>query len=609
MIQIRQILLFLVFSLLAFSLFSQQQKQGINWLKWEQASFDKAVKENKPIFLDVGTEWCTACNWMEEQTYTNKEVIEILNKEFINIKVDAEAQPDVGERYLDWGWPALIFMNAKGEQVLAIQGNRQPQNFIPTLKDIVAKAKAGQLVAGKVEDAAKQIGSLDSVLIYSTARLDRYFDVTYGGWTNGEKMPLYAPVEYAFWKSPTEPTFKDKAILTLNGHTKITDPVWGGIYFGSYSRDWLAGMPEKRSEQQAGALLNFSEAYLATGDKKWLDEALKIKKYLVDFLRSPNGMFYNSQEENISPAGNPGGITSEQYFAMTDAQRRKVGIPPVDKTIHTDINAKLARAFFVLYQANHNEEDLKTAMDITNGLNTSAKKVDGSFRQVAGNENPGEARIRQLDEEKTDIVYLHTQVYVGLSLLNAYYYTGDSSWLVQATELGGLMKKELWDKNKKAFAASNAPDVLVGGKSTKSFPFMDNAVAARFMVELGTLNYDDETRELGKQTILSLGDEKTIKAQERLLAEYLLAAEKAKKGHVTFSVVDPNLDPNSDLFKLSRDYYHPAKLNKLVKPGHYPDFGKPVLFVCSDNICSQPIEFGPNAKKEIDDFLVKIKKK
>jgi len=82
----------------------------INWHQWDSAPFLQAKAENKMVLLDVGIEGCTACRWMDEITYTYADVIELVNELFVAIVADAEAKPDVGERYSDWAWPATIFM-------------------------------------------------------------------------------------------------------------------------------------------------------------------------------------------------------------------------------------------------------------------------------------------------------------------------------------------------------------------------------------------------------------------------------------------------------------------------------------------------------------------
>ena len=136
----------LTFTYIAITLstFLYSQTATINWYAWGETPFKKAKQLNKPIFLDVGTEWCTACNLMEEKTYVNAEVINYINTNFIAIKADAEAQPDVGARFLEWGWPALIFLDSSGNQLKALQGNRQPDVFLPILKEFIANYKSGK---------------------------------------------------------------------------------------------------------------------------------------------------------------------------------------------------------------------------------------------------------------------------------------------------------------------------------------------------------------------------------------------------------------------------------------------------------------------------------
>ena len=123
------------------------QEGGIDWQPWDKTSFDKARSENKLILVNVGMEGCTACNRMERITYTNPDVVDVVNKHFVAIAVDAQARPDIGERYSDWAWPATAFMQPDATQVFAMAGNRLPRNFIPILNDLVEKAVGRYLKA------------------------------------------------------------------------------------------------------------------------------------------------------------------------------------------------------------------------------------------------------------------------------------------------------------------------------------------------------------------------------------------------------------------------------------------------------------------------------
>ena len=111
----------------------------INWQSWSDAAFQRAARENKLIFVDVGTEWCSACNAMKAGSYKDPRVHKLLNKHFVAIHVDAEAEPDIGERYGFWGWPALVFMTPKGKHVHFVRGYMLPKDFVWLLNELTGR--------------------------------------------------------------------------------------------------------------------------------------------------------------------------------------------------------------------------------------------------------------------------------------------------------------------------------------------------------------------------------------------------------------------------------------------------------------------------------------
>ena len=118
--------------------------ETIDWHDWELEAFEAAKTQDKIIIVDVGMEGCAACARMDAHTYSDDRVIKLLGEHFVAIEVDAEARPDIGERYSDWAWPATIFLAPDATQILAVRGNRMPRNFIPILDDLIAKHEAGR---------------------------------------------------------------------------------------------------------------------------------------------------------------------------------------------------------------------------------------------------------------------------------------------------------------------------------------------------------------------------------------------------------------------------------------------------------------------------------
>jgi uncharacterized protein YyaL (SSP411 family) len=600
---------------ISFNSFSQTNK--INWQAWGEKPFSKAKIQHKPVFLDVGTEWCTACNMMEAQTYTDTTVIGILNRNFIAIKADAEAQPDVGARFLEWGWPALVFLDSSGNQLWAFQGNRKPEQFITILNEFLDKYKRGVIQINNNDfysPEAPDNSSLLNLNIKADKQLNSYYDTLYSGWGFVLKIPLYQPIEYSFWNARVNKKSVEqiKALKSLNQYTKISDRVCGGVYFGcSSNRSWKGAQPEKRSEYQGGVLHNYSEAYMATSDVRWLKEAVLIKKYLLDFMLSKeDGLFYNSQEEYLTPEGNPPGIPPEKYFTLTKEQRAKYGFPPIDKTLYTDINFRIVKGFLKLYEATQDSTDLQIAVSTAKKIVSIGYLPSGWFKTVIDNKNVTQ-RMRDLpsDSAQKNVMYLKTQAHAAITMLQLYQFTNDTFWLDMCNKLHHAVYQQLFDKDNGGFFSTNLMPVTFNGKRAVTKVVAENALYARFLIELGDITDNDTLSKIAEGCLRAVGSDKILQNEERLIADYNLAINKLIKHHLVFTIVtdDINSVEAKNLIKQVQHYYHPAKLMRIEKPGHYPDLGKPSLFVCSKNVCSQPISFSATTKQEIDAFISKLK--
>ncbi len=610
----KRLLLSLVFSS---SIFYCTQAQKINWYAWGETPFKKAKQLNRPIFLDVGTEWCTACNLMEEKTYTDTAVINFINKNFISIKADAEAQPDVGARFLEWGWPALIFLDSNGNQLKALQGNRQPDVFLPILKEFIANYNAGKTEIQDNDFFSSETpdkSSLQELDKKAYNQLDYYYDSLNAGWGYVLKIPLYQPVEYSFWLSKTNPNKKseiNKALLSLTKYAEVSDRQCGGVYFGCGGSNWKGAQPEKRSEYQGGVMNNYAQAYMATGNAKWLKEALLLKKYLLtSMLSKKDSLFYNSQEEYLTLDKSALKITPEKYFLLPVEQRKKYGEPPIDKTLYTDINFRIIKAFLKLYEATGDSSNLTIAVSVAKKIMAKAHLQEGWFKTVIENKN-SVARMRELpsDSAQKNIMYLKPQSHSGLAMLQLYQFTNDTFWLQQCRILKDVVIAKLYDKENGGFFSTNLMPVTFGGKRAATKVLNENALFARFLIELGDLTDDESLYKIADATLKAVGVDKILKNEERLIADYNLAVAKAIKHHVVFTVVttDPNSAETKKLVKQVQGYYHPQKLIKVEAPGHYPDLGTPSLFVCSKNVCSSPINYSDKTKSKIDDFIIRLK--
>ena len=606
----------LTYLALTLSTFFYSQTTKINWYAWGETPFKKAKQLNKPIFLDVGTEWCTACNLMEEKTYTDTAVINFINKNFIPIKADAEAQPDVGARFLEWGWPALIFLDSNGNQLKALQGNRQPQVFIPILKEFLANYKSGKTEIQNNDFFSSETpdkSSLPELDKKAYSQLDYYYDSLYAGWGYILKIPLYQPVEYSFWltKTSNKKTEINKALASLTKYAAVSDRQCGGVYFGCGGQQWKGAQPEKRSEYQGGVMNNYAEAYMATGNIKWLKEAQLLKKYLLNsMLSKQDSLFYNSQEEYLTLDKTALKIEPEKYFLLPAEQRKKYGEPPIDKTLYTDINFRIVKAFLKLYEATGDSSNLNIAVSVAKKIMSKSHLQQGWFKTVIENKN-SVTRMRELptDSAQKNIMYLKPQSHSGLAMLQLYQFTNDTFWLQQCRLLKNIVIEKLYDKENGGFFSTNLMPVTLGGKRAATKVLNENALFARFLIELGDLTDDESLYKIAEATLKAVGVDKILKNEERLIADYNIAIGKAIKHHLVFTVVttDINSTETKKLIKQVQKYYHPQKLIKVEAPGHYPDLGSPSLFVCSKNVCSSPINYSEKTKTKIDEFVNRLK--
>lgn len=606
----------LTYLALTLSTFFYSQTTKINWYAWGETPFKKAKQLNKPIFLDVGTEWCTACNLMEEKTYTDTAVINFINKNFIPIKADAEAQPDVGARFLEWGWPALIFLDSNGNQLKALQGNRQPQVFIPILKEFIANYKSGKTEIQNNDFFSSETpdkSSLPELDKKAYSQLDYYYDSLYAGWGYILKIPLYQPVEYSFWltKTSNKKTEINKALASLTKYAAVSDRQCGGVYFGCGGQQWKGAQPEKRSEYQGGVMNNYAEAYMATGNIKWLKEAQLLKKYLLNsMLSKQDSLFYNSQEEYLTLDKTALKIEPEKYFLLPAEQRKKYGEPPIDKTLYTDINFRIVKAFLKLYEATGDSSNLNIAISVAKKIMSKSHLQQGWFKTVIENKN-SVTRMRELptDSAQKNIMYLKPQSHSGLAMLQLYQFTNDTFWLQQCRLLKNIVIEKLYDKENGGFFSTNLMPVTLGGKRAATKVLNENALFARFLIELGDLTDDESLYKIAEATLKAVGVDKILKNEERLIADYNIAIGKAIKHHLVFTIVttDVNSAETKKLIKQVQKYYHPQKLIKVEAPGHYPDLGSPSLFVCSKNVCSSPINYSEKTKIKIDEFVNRLK--
>lgn len=560
----------------------ETEAREVDWQTWGPAAFDRARAEDRLILVDVGIEGCVACRWMYEDTYQDARVIERLRASFVTIQVDADVRPDVGERYLRWAWPALIFLAPDGTQVHAIQGNSRPRNFIPVLDELVARQRAGTL-GGDVPLATTPLPEereLSPICRQGIARLDRR-RVPEGGWGGAylDGRPLLHGLRRS--ASFAEPSREAHVLASLELQATLIDPVWGGLFLGAYGPERESVIAEKRAMQTAWALQAFAHAHHRTGDARWLEHARAVDRYLRGMLMAEDGTFFSSQHAPITPNG----MSGSDYYRLDDAGRRGIGVPPIDHGSFTDQNGQLVEAYARLYEATGDEAWLSVARTTADRILATRRTDRGYLIQSARSQRvEADVRHRRFSEDRG--LYLRPQARFGLGILALHGVTGEPSYLDAARAIADALDA-LEDPEGGGFFSAPAPS---SHGLARHKPLQENIAAARFLLRLAVYTHDDAARARAERTLRAV---LTDGARRRgPVTEGTMALEELLVGPVELSVVTSDRDdPRARaLFAAGLRVYEPRKALHFEAPGRYPEYDRPTVHVCTWDSCSPPIE-------------------
>ena len=308
----------------------QHAYNPVDWYPWGDEAFQKAMKENKPIFLSIGYSTCHWCHVMEYESFEDEEVAKILNENFVSIKVDREERPDIDSIYMSvcqamtgsGGWPLNLFLTSERKPFYA--GTYFPKTeqlgnpgFIPILKQIANLWKTNrESVVASSEQVTKVIQSMvtskagemstEETLRHAYEQLRDNFDSIYGGFGSSPKFPT--PHNFNFllrwWKRSNEPMALEIVEKSLDrmGRGGIYDQLGGGFHRYSTDEYWLVPHFEKMLYDQALLAMAYAEAYQAAGKKFYAGILKGIFTYVLRDMVSPEGGFYSAEDADSEGA-------------------------------------------------------------------------------------------------------------------------------------------------------------------------------------------------------------------------------------------------------------------------------------------------------------------
>jgi uncharacterized protein len=366
----------------------QHAANPVDWYAWGEEAFERARREDKPIFLSIGYSTCHWCHVMEHESFEDAAIAGLLNRDFVSIKVDREERPDVDRVYMSFvqattgsgGWPMTVFLTPELKPFFG--GTYFPPSSKwgrPGFSDLLGElARVWKQDRTRVEDAATELlqrlravtatdGSprAESALA-STEALDvaveqfhRSFDQRRGGFGDAPKFPR--PSELLFLlreharrdpndvrsSSALQMATETLRAMALGG---MRDHIGGGFHRYSVDGDWRVPHFEKMLYDQSQLVLAYLEAAQATRDAFYATVAEDTLDYVRRDMTDPGGGFYSAEDADSVPpelAGDPNARKSEGAFyiwsdeeiagvlgADADVARRRFGIEPRGNAPH-----------------------------------------------------------------------------------------------------------------------------------------------------------------------------------------------------------------------------------------------------------------------------------
>jgi len=350
----------------------QHAGNPVDWYPWGEEAFEKARRENKPIFLSIGYSTCHWCHVMEHESFENATVAEALNADFVSIKVDREERPDVDRVYMAFvqsttgsgGWPMTVFLTPDlkpfyGGTYFPPTSRWGRPGFLDVLNELERVWKHDRArvdyAAAELFDRLRSATGADGQSRAETTvagsdalaeAVDQYaqtFDHRHGGFGGAPKFPRPSELllllrEHARTgvAAPLTMTTETLRAMALGG---MRDHVGGGFHRYSVDAEWRVPHFEKMLYDQAQLVLAYLEAGQAAHDPFYFAVAEDTLGYVRRDLRDPRGGFYSAEDADSLVPGTDH-KREGAFYVWTDAEigsllgadadvvRKRFGIEP-----------------------------------------------------------------------------------------------------------------------------------------------------------------------------------------------------------------------------------------------------------------------------------------
>ncbi|MCK9486556.1 MAG: DUF255 domain-containing protein [Dehalococcoidia bacterium] len=590
----------------------------VPWLEWDASAFQRAREQDMPVLLSISASWCHWCHVMDETTYSDQRVIDLLASRFVCVRVDGDERPDVDARYNAGGWPTTAFLTPDGDRITAAT-DLAPDQMLEAMTAVLEAwhvdrdAVVQQVEASRAMRAAERAaaraqrgpGALTpSMLDVALEVVERRYDVDQPGLledgarpgSEREMLRFPHPQVLRLWRYAHlrrgEPEALARAVAMARAMVDggLYDEAAGGFFRYATRPDWSAPHPEKLARDQGALLLAFAELASADADaREALAEAVEgTATYLAETLGDSQGAIAGSQDAD------------EAWHHASAEEREGMSPPAVDGRVFTASAAVAARGLLAA----------GVAYGRRDWVERGRRVVDFLIQHLRA----GEAGMYHAYEGAPRLFgILDDQAQSILAFLEAYEVTGQPFYFEHARALGHLVERD-WHEPGMGFR-----DLAYGHEDTAllaepSMPLPVNVSTAEGFLWMGRLTHDDRYLALAQEALSAFAH--GLEGRGLAVADYARVVDRLLSAEPEFKIVSefPAGEPDR-----VADPLHQAALRmplagrtvQRLSPEQdvalMYQLGLPrtarVAYVCSGTTCSSPITDPDALPGAVEDLL------
>ena len=313
----------------------QHASNPVDWYPWGEEALERARREDRPILLSIGYAACHWCHVMAHESFEDPETAALMNRLFVNVKVDREERPDLDAVYMNavvqftqghGGWPMTMFLTPTGEP---FHGGTyfppQPRMGMPSFSQVLEAVdtayrerpdqvnelgarmaehmrETALLAAGEGEPAEPQLTA-------AVASMRQVFDPEWGGFGRAPKFPPASAIEFLLrmWRRTGEGDPLEIATATLDGMALggMYDVLGGGFSRYSVDEQWLVPHFEKMLYDNALLASVYLHAWVVTEQPRYREVCERTLDFMLRELLLPGGGFASALDCRYGRRGGP----------------------------------------------------------------------------------------------------------------------------------------------------------------------------------------------------------------------------------------------------------------------------------------------------------------